>query len=948
MAAGGPDQIYVLSTDPSFTTTVVGGSGDDTIHLGGSPPPLVFDPPPYTYQPPPFDVELPPELVYTEHTWNLDGLSFNLSLGFWDTILHLVGANNLQQAAENALNDKVNALIANWSASIPNFQLLEVTSGGLRITERSVFGIFGLSLLSRIEVRVDTLRIRYQSGQLERRSKRVTPSPVTVDPPPFAFYADGTSDISAIQGQLIIQGGDQFEDQGDTVIVHNKTGLPGSVGTLPTPNYRFANVSRGQAYIDVTFPAPPAGSALIPGTITDADSEIRILNVPAGWLVSPAASAPVRQGTSNTFRYALNVTPNPNNPNGSVPIAYGFVPNSWSTTAPSLLTNRIVPRMIQVGEDQHGNPLYQQDVDQDGKPLEDSYLSLEGLGLAQGVGPDTVPFHGVRMQGIEALDLRLGAADDQLIVAEKEFRAIVNGLPKTLTEAKVAADKTLGPLRLSVASGDGNDTITLKQVNGLTNIRGGAGDDTLIVSDRGTLNGIGARVYFNGDADVSEGMETVPSTDPTFAPLLNAAPLVYVNSNQGLNTFTSAGETIAYALSQTQPIVFSPDGNIWVRSAVIGDGQTLVPETGLQERGVQKKDSSDRLLYLDASGNETTTNTGVPAITFNPNGALVYLDAQDRRTFTDTGRPSIVTNLTSGTPVYLDAQGHRTFTVTSQRSMVIDHNVVQEDQVQERGTQERGTQERGKQKTDGDGNPLYLDQNGLETTTNTGIPAITTDPTGQPVYIDANDNRVFNSAGNRPSILTGTTGQLVYLDAQGHKTFSVTGRKSLVTSLDNNDPLLFFDQNGNKTAYADAWMVQDLTGADFNIYETSGTPEFNEIAVQVSADGVNFHNVASVALTRIAGDNQFDSRFIHSYDLAGSGVTLARYLRIIGMPIDTSDGGFDLDAVGLIHPNPNGPSNPSIFWNTNTDGLSGITGRRTARAPTSATARSPTRAWPPR
>ena len=44
---------------PGLETTVVGGSGDDTIHVGGEHPPLIFDPPAFNYQPPPFEVTLP-------------------------------------------------------------------------------------------------------------------------------------------------------------------------------------------------------------------------------------------------------------------------------------------------------------------------------------------------------------------------------------------------------------------------------------------------------------------------------------------------------------------------------------------------------------------------------------------------------------------------------------------------------------------------------------------------------------------------------------------------------------------------------------------------------------------------------------------------------------------------------------------------------------------------
>ena len=54
--AGGPDRIWILSTSPSIETIVDGGTGDDEIHIGGTPPLLVFDPPPFTYTPPAFQV----------------------------------------------------------------------------------------------------------------------------------------------------------------------------------------------------------------------------------------------------------------------------------------------------------------------------------------------------------------------------------------------------------------------------------------------------------------------------------------------------------------------------------------------------------------------------------------------------------------------------------------------------------------------------------------------------------------------------------------------------------------------------------------------------------------------------------------------------------------------------------------------------------------------------
>src|SRR5262249_305837 len=160
---------------------------DDTIHIGGDPPPLIFDPPPFTYTPPAFTVQLPPQLVYDNFTWNLDGYTFDLQLNTWQTLLGLFDSNSIQQAAQRALDDKINGLFNYLAATVPNFQLVDFTHSDPVVTNKRDFRFLGLALVSTIEVRVDTLRINYRSGRLQAVSKKVQPDPVTVDPPPFAF-----------------------------------------------------------------------------------------------------------------------------------------------------------------------------------------------------------------------------------------------------------------------------------------------------------------------------------------------------------------------------------------------------------------------------------------------------------------------------------------------------------------------------------------------------------------------------------------------------------------------------------------------------------------------------------------------------------------------------------------------------------------------------------------
>src|SRR6185369_10493035 len=96
-------------------------------------------------------------------------------------------------------------------------------------------------------------------------------------------------------------------------------------------------------------------------------------------------------------------------------------------------------------------------------------------------------------------------------------------------------------------------------------------------------------------------------------------------------------------------------------------------------------------------------------------------------------------------------------------------------------------------------------------------------------------------------------------------------------------------------------LVVNLPGPDFTVYEEdSGIVEFNKIDVQVSLDGVTWFSVKGTesAAIRIAGDTgHLNSAFARSYDLGG--LASARYIRIVGT--DSSVGGFDLDAIGIIH-----------------------------------------------
>ena len=98
-----------------------------------------------------------------------------------------------------------------------------------------------------------------------------------------------------------------------------------------------------------------------------------------------------------------------------------------------------------------------------------------------------------------------------------------------------------------------------------------------------------------------------------------------------------------------------------------------------------------------------------------------------------------------------------------------------------------------------------------------------------------------------------------------------------------------------------AIAVADVDGPDFNVYEyAGGIPEFDRVDVLVSKDGTNWVSVKSSEgpMVRIDGDEGYSNEdHARSYDLAGTGLSAARYVRVLGI----NGGGFDLDAVGIIN-----------------------------------------------
>lgn len=99
----------------------------------------------------------------------------------------------------------------------------------------------------------------------------------------------------------------------------------------------------------------------------------------------------------------------------------------------------------------------------------------------------------------------------------------------------------------------------------------------------------------------------------------------------------------------------------------------------------------------------------------------------------------------------------------------------------------------------------------------------------------------------------------------------------------------------------------DGPGPDINVYEADfGAVEFNLMDILVSMTGTDWFSLYPTIAPGVdlVGDQRHNSAtHFRSFDLAGSGLTEARFIRIKGLGTGPSSGtnGFDLDAVGLIN-----------------------------------------------
>ncbi|MEQ9617373.1 MAG: FG-GAP-like repeat-containing protein [Phycisphaerales bacterium] len=201
---------------------------------------------------------------------------------------------------------------------------------------------------------------------------------------------------------------------------------------------------------------------------------------------------------------------------------------------------------------------------------------------------------------------------------------------------------------------------------------------------------------------------------------------------------------------------------------------------------------------------------------------------------------------------------------------------------------------------DFDGNPRFFDDTGTPDTGNGTAPIIDMGAfefQGMS-FEDCDGDGVDDSIDLTPNVAGGGFPTALFENTVGAPDSTYIGAP---------DDVIIGIGNGRVTYRLEGFRLIDGPGADLNVYELdSGMAEFDVIDVLVSADGMNFINIDSTIGTAVAisGDeNHNDPALRQSFDLAGSGLSEARFIRIQGTDVNPPGGsnGFDLDAIGLVN-----------------------------------------------
>ncbi|MFT5524412.1 MAG: Ca2+-binding RTX toxin-like protein, partial [Pirellulaceae bacterium] len=597
---GGADEIYVLSTDADVEVIVRGGSGDDTIHLGGDHPVIFFDPPPLSYQPPPFVVQAPPEIEYTPKTFDLAAVSHRV--GWHPPISFAVSE------AKSAIDLRIFALRLSNPYFILDSTVNELLAASSPYSHHTYTGSWPFRN-DVADISFNIPPIHYRIGrELAPVETTITPPQITIDPPPFAFKVDRIYDISGIQGRVTIDGGNSQD--GDNLIVHNQDGRLQSDGSATPGSLAEVTVDVSERVRSQVFVNSSGQELKIDLVADDFDGEALAYQPPAGY------SAKLQPGTEALYETEID-----GNGKGRIkvdrsqPILKLDVSGNpiFSSQAPVQLTEidsngqpflRVVndeivfapvnvpiyvSRFVPVSVDHDGNPAT------DNIPLQRTFNELQGLGMGAGLSLiDGTPFDGVEYENFEALEIRL---DDRI----KEHNS------GDYSDDRFTILSTHEGLT-TVLLGGGDDQVDVQDIDGETVILGGAGDDVLNISETlaDSLDKINGRLVFDGDAHFQETVKPLEFDPVLHQPTLDDPTLIHVNSSPN-RTFTDIdGNSIDYATQDLKPIVFKKNvpgtpGQIWVYAVELDDDGVIIKDF------VQKRNEFGQLLWRNQQGVEVNS-----------------------------------------------------------------------------------------------------------------------------------------------------------------------------------------------------------------------------------------------------------------------------------------------------------------------------------------------------
>ncbi len=115
---------------------------------------------------------------------------------------------------------------------------------------------------------------------------------------------------------------------------------------------------------------------------------------------------------------------------------------------------------------------------------------------------------------------------------------------------------------------------------------------------------------------------------------------------------------------------------------------------------------------------------------------------------------------------------------------------------------------------------------------------------------------------------------------------------------------------GTNSLTFDFLYVENVDGADFNVYEAFGLSEFYLLDVYVGVDGSTWYQVDSTQGTPLVFDNfgpyandPYGTPLVYSYAIPDTLASI-RYIRLVGtgsngQPLGSQGAGFDLNAVGV-------------------------------------------------